>query len=270
MNGKLGCSPRGRAVGVALALSVVLGGYVAGPLSLPAASAAELHVFAASSLTEAFSELGKTFEAEHLNCAVAFNFAGSQLLRTQIEQGAPADVFASADAAQMEPLVRARLVSPQRVFAHNDLVVAASTRSGKVETLGDLALPGIRVVVAGGTVPVGRYTTQVLEAMDASRAYGDEFLTQVTANVRSQETNVRAVLAKVVLGEADAGIVYRTDVRGAEGIAVLDIPEHVNVIAAYPIATIRGAASGVLAEAFVQLVTSERGQKVLAAHGFRP
>ncbi|MFN8176821.1 MAG: molybdate ABC transporter substrate-binding protein [bacterium] len=232
------------------------------------AHAAPLRVSAASSLTEAFGEIAAVFERAHSGEKVELNFAGSQVLRAQIEQGAPVDVFASADLAQMEPLVTAKLVQPARVFAHNRLVAAASSKSGAVRSLADLAKPGIRVVVADPTVPAGRYTTQLLGKMAASGLFGADFPAAFEANVVSQETNVRVVLAKVSLGEADAGIVYRTDVGSAKQVTVLEIPEPMNVVATYPIAVVLGSASDDLATAFVELVLSEQGQAVLRKAGF--
>jgi molybdate transport system substrate-binding protein len=170
----------------------------------------------------------------------------------------------------MDPLRQAGLVGAATVFAHNDLVVVSSLRSKRARSLGDLAQPGARIVVAGPTVPVGRYTTQVLAEMAAAGIYGDDFQTRVSANIRSQETNVRSVLAKVVLGEADAGFVYRTDVHGTDGVIVLDIPLRMNVVAAYPIAIVQRTAARKLAESFVTLVTGERGRAALASHGFQP
>jgi molybdate transport system substrate-binding protein len=156
------------------------------------------------------------------------------------------------------------------VFAHNELVAVVSTKSGIVKGLGDLAKPGIRIVVAGETVPVGRYTTQLLEKMSAADIWGDDFESRVKANVVSRETNVRAVLAKVSLGEADAGVVYRTDVVATEGVAVLEIPESVNIVATYPIAVVSRTESPELAAEFVELVRGPEGQAVLRRHGFLP
>jgi molybdate transport system substrate-binding protein len=233
-----------------------------------AAGAATLHVSAASSLTESFGAIAEKFKASHPGAEVELNFAGSQILRTQIEQGAPVDVFASADVAQMEPLEKAAVVRASRVFAHNDLVAVASTKSGKVKGLGDLARPGIRIVVAGETVPVGRYTTQLVGKMSTAGLWGEGFQARFGANVVSRETNVRAVLAKVSLGEADAGVVYRTDVGAAAGVTALEIPSKCNVIATYPIAVVARTESADLAEAFVELVTGADGQAILREHGF--
>ncbi len=235
--------------------------------AVPSLAADPLRISAASSLTEAFTEIGAAFERAHPGAAVEFNFAGSQVLRAQIEQGAGVDVFA-ADLVQMNPLVKAKLVLEPRVFAHNGLVAVASAKSGAVRSLGDLARPGVRLVVAGPTVPVGRYTTQLLGRLTASGLYGDDFTARFNANVLSQETNVRAVLTKVALGEADAGIVYRTDIGTTEHVVVLDIPDRLNVIATYPIAVLERSEAKPLAAAFVDFVAGEPGRTLLKRRGF--
>jgi molybdate transport system substrate-binding protein len=241
---------------------------LAGALACGPASDATLRVSAASSLVDAFGAIAEAFETAHPGTDVELHFAGSQILRTQIEQGAPVDVFAAADLAQMEALENAALVRAPRVFAHNELVAAASTKSGHVKSLRDLVRPGVRIVVAGERVPVGRYTTQLLEKMNAGGPWGDDFRSRFEANIVSRETNVRAVLAKVVLGEADAGVVYRTDVAGAESVAVLEIPARCNVIATCPIAVVSRTESPNLAEEFVEFVAGAGGQAVMRRHGF--
>jgi molybdate transport system substrate-binding protein len=233
-----------------------------------AAGAGTLRVSAAASLTEAFGAIGTAFETSHPGTEVEFNFAGSQILRTQIEQGAPVDVFVAADLAQMDPLKKVDLVRPPRIFAHNELVVVTSAKSGTVKALGDLVRPGVRLVTAAETVPVGRYTTQILNKMTAGGLWGDDFQSRFVANIVSRETNVRGVLAKVSLGEADAGVVYRTDVAAAKDVAVLEIPARFNVIATYPIAVVARSESAALAAEFVELVLSKAGQLILLQHGF--
>ncbi|MGQ0721811.1 MAG: molybdate ABC transporter substrate-binding protein, partial [Candidatus Eiseniibacteriota bacterium] len=197
-----------------------------------------VRVFAASSLTEAFGEIGALFRSRSPGDDVEFQFAGSQLLRVQIEEGAPADVFASADRVHMDALEgRGLVVDGSVVFARNRLVVVTPVEHPKVERLADLARPGTRLVVADANVPVGRYTAQVLSKMTRAGLYGDDFQRRVSANVVSQETNVRAVLAKVALGEVDGGFVYSTDARTVAGkVITLDVPDRVNVVTEYPIA----------------------------------
>ena len=233
------------------------------------ASAETVRVFAAASLMEAFRDVAALYEQQHAGDAIELNFAGSQVLRTQIEQGAAADVFASADLAHADALKAAGLLGPHDVFARNRLVVVVPAGSPRVKGLQDVARPGVKVLVAGPTVPVGRYTTQALAKLAAAGLYGDDFQARVQANVVSQETNVRAVLSKVALGEADAGFVYATDATtAAQRVQVIDIPERYNVVAEYPIGVVTKSAAASQAKAFVDLVLGPEGQAILHKYGF--
>jgi molybdate transport system substrate-binding protein len=245
--------------------AVVLGAILAAP-----AAAETLRVSAAASLTEAFTEIARDFERARPGVTVELNFAGSQVLRTQIEQGAPVDVFASADRASLEPLERAGLVGRPVVFAHNRLVIVVPAAEARVARLGDLARPGTKVVVASPAVPAGRYTAQLLSHLGAARLYGDDFAARVEANVASRETSVRAVLAKVALGEADAGVVYATDAAASAKVRVIDVPARYNVVAEYPIAVVTRGPAGDIARAFVDRVRGVDGQAILRRHGFAP
>jgi molybdate transport system substrate-binding protein len=237
----------------------------------PRGSAETLRVSAAASLTESFQEIARAFESAHPGDSVELNFAGSQILRTQIEQGAPVDVFASADVTHAASLEAAGLLGPCQVFARNRLVVVVPAREPRVGRLQDLARPGIKVVVAGPNVPVGRYTTQVLAKLSAAGPFGDDFQTRVQANVASQETDVRAVVSKVVLGEADAGFVYATDAAAAsDKVRAIDIPARYNVVAEYPIGVVSKSPAAGKAKDFVALVLGEKGQEILRRHGFVP
>jgi len=231
-------------------------------------AAAQLTVFAASSLRDAFQDLGRSFEQQHPGTSLSFNFAGSQELRTQVEHGARADVLASADPRTLRALADAGLALQPQVFARNEpvIVVPAGNPAG-IHSLADLPRAR-RLVVGAPEVPIGEYTVRILEA--ASRRYGPAFGAAVEARVASRELNVRQVLAKVALGEADAAIVYRTDALASRGAAeVISIPPQLNVVAEYPIAVLRGAPRPGLARAFVELVLSPAGQAVLARHGFQ-
>jgi molybdate transport system substrate-binding protein len=232
--------------------------------ALPAVARADsVRVSAAASLTDAFGEIARLYEQAHPGDTVELNFAGSQVLRTQIEQGAPVDVFASADRVQADALKAAGLLGAVQVFAHNRIVVVVPADDSRVKTLTDLTRPGLRIVVAGPTVPVGRYTAEVLARL------GDDFRTRVVAGIVSQETSVRAVLAKVALGEADAGFVYATDALTAPAkVRVIDVPDAVNVVAEYPIGILARSTVPRQAEAFVAFVRSAEGQAVLQKHGF--
>jgi molybdate transport system substrate-binding protein len=239
----------------------------------PAAAPATLTVLAAASLTDAFTELGQIFEASHPGVTVAFNFASSNALAEQINQGAPADVFASASAKTMTTAIAGgRIVSgTQQTFARNRLVVIyPRDNPANLATLADLAKPSLKLVLAAREVPVGQYALDFLDKAAADPAYGAEYQTAVLANVVSHEENVRAVFTKVSLGEADAGIVYASDVVGvgAEDVDSLEIPDALNTIALYPIAALSDAGEPNLAQDFVALVLSAEGQSLLARYGF--
>jgi molybdate transport system substrate-binding protein len=243
---------------------------IVGVLALTAASvsAETVHVFAAASLTEAFRDVALAYEMAHPGDSVELNFAGSQVLRMQIEQGAPADVFASADPVHAEALRGAGLLGVGRVFAKNKLVVVVPPGEAKVRRVQDLVRPGLKIVIAGPTVPAGRYTAEVLARLDAAGLYGDDFQARVRANVVSQETNVRAVLSKVVLGEADAGFAYVTDAAGSDTVRTIEVPIRYNVVAEYPIGVVTRSKAEKRAQAFVEFVLSREGQGVLGKYGF--
>jgi molybdate transport system substrate-binding protein len=221
-------------------------------------SSTELKVFAAASLTGAFTDLGKRFSSANGGTRVTFNFAGSQALATQIQQSAPADVFASADLANMDKV--GDLVGTAHNFASNLLAIVVENGNPKgIGTLADLAGKDVKVVLAAEEVPAGRYAKQVLDKAG------------VDVPPVSQEDNVKAVVTKVALGEADAGIVYVTDVTaGGDKVEGVDIPEDQNVLATYPIATVKAAKAPDKAQAFIDLVLSDQGQQVLRQYGFRP
>lgn len=235
----------------------------------------EITVFAAASLTESYTELGALFEATYPGTSVTFNFGGSQQLVQQLEQGAPADVFASANTKQMGAAIEAgRVVSgTQQVFAHNRLIAIVSTNSPvQVNALEDLATPDLKIVLAAKDVPVGGYALDFLDKAAADNAYGPDYKTQVLNNVVSYEQTVKAVLTKVVLGEGDAGIVYSSDVTSdtARSVTTIAIPDALNTIATYPIAVVSDSANPPMAQAFIALILSPEGQAILAKHGFLP
>lgn len=232
----------------------------------------DVTVFAAASLAEAFEEIGAAFEAANPGVSVEYNFAGSQELRTQLEQGARADVFASANLAQMDLAIGAGAVDGEPVvFARNRLVVIIPERNeAGIETLADLANPGIKIVVAGPEVPVGAYARTLLDDAAADPGFGSDFAERVLANVVSEEPNVRQVLAKVQLDEADAGIVYTSDVTAdlADDVNAIEIPPGLSPVAAYPIAVTSDADDPVTAQAFIDFVLGREGQEIMSAHGF--
>jgi molybdate transport system substrate-binding protein len=221
-------------------------------------SPAEIKVFAAASLTAAFNKIGQDYTAANPNTKVTFNFAGSQALATQIQQSAPADVFASADTTNMGKV--ASLVGTPQNFASNLLrIVVAKGNPKAIKGLSGLSNPDLKVVLAAPEVPAGRYAQQALAAQ------------HVTVKPVSLEDNVKAVVTKVSLGEADAGIVYVTDVTAGGGkVEGVDIPNDQNVPATYPIATVKASTHQSQAQAFVDMVRSDQGQQVLSSFGFLP
>ena len=228
-------------------------------------------VFAAASLTDAFTEIGADFEAAHPGVTVTFNFAGSPALRTQIEEGAPADVFASANTKEMDTLVSGGLVDsaePQLFLTNQLVVILPADNPARVNSLEALATPGLKLVLAAEEVPVGKYARQSLELMNG--LYGADFKARVLANVVSNEDNVKQVVAKVQLGEADAGIAYSSDAVAAPELVQIQIPAELNVIAKYPIAALLAAPESDLADEFVAYVLSADGQATLAKWGFHP
>jgi len=222
-----------------------------------------LAVFAASSLTEAFTELESTFERAHPGLDVQLTFAGSHVLRLQIEQGAAADVFASADPLQMAALRGAGRLDSDTVFARNELVVVVpSDNPARIERFEHLS-NATRIVLGSAAVPAGRYADAVLDRSD------DEFAATVRAHVVSRENNVRLVRAKVELGEADAALVYRTDAIHARSIRAVRVPRDVAVPVELPIGVLSDAPHLEAGRRFSDHVLSALGQAVLADHGFK-
>ncbi|MCO5196525.1 MAG: molybdate ABC transporter substrate-binding protein [Anaerolineae bacterium] len=228
-----------------------------------------LTVFAASSLTDAFGEISAEFEAAHPETRIVLNFAGSQALRSQIAFGAEADVFAAADFKQMDALVDAGLVSAEAVtpFLTNQLVlITPPDNPANITVLSDLAGEGVTIVMAAPDVPAGAYTLATLNALATDPSQPQAVL----ANVVSEELNVRQVLAKVALGEADAGFVYASDVvaAGAGAVNIISLPVPSELRPAYPIAVLDNASSAESAAEFVAFVLSEAGQTILRKWGF--
>lgn len=241
-----------------------------GDVPAQAAPPRTITVFAAASLTPAFTSLQAPFEKRNSGWKVRFNFAASSALRAQIEQGAPADVFAAADYAQMRPLAEARLVRAPATFARNRLVVVAPTANpGKFRSPKDLCRPGMRIITTSEAVPIGRYTSLAIEKLAAQPGYPAGFAARVARSIVSREANVRTVLAKVELGEADAAMVYATDARSTPRVKAFTLPEPANVEADYPIAVVAASPHGPGAEAFVRFVRSPEGRAVLLRQGFR-
>lgn len=225
------------------------------------AAAAELTVSAAASLTAAFGEIATAFGSAHPGATARTNFAGSSTLVQQIREGAPVDVFASADESTMQKLLDAHDVAGEPVlFARNRLVIlVARGNPKKISGIADLAQPGLIVSLCGPTVPAGKYAREIFARAD------------VAVPESSQELDVKAVVSRVSLGEADAGVVYVTDARAAgERVDAVAIPDALNVVARYPIAVLARTQQPDLARDFVAFVRGAEGQAILARSGFLP
>ncbi|MFD4016295.1 molybdate ABC transporter substrate-binding protein [Streptomyces sindenensis] len=218
---------------------------------------ADLTVLAASSLTDVFKEAGAAYEAKNPGTEVTFSFAGSQELAAQVKQGAPADVLVTADTKTMNGL--SADTGKPTVIAENRLVIAVGEGNPKkVQNIEDLADPKLKVVLAAPEVPVGRYGKQILDAH------------KTEVRPVSQEPNVRAVLSKVELGEADAGLVYRTDAATAtDKVDAIEVPDAQNAIASYPAATLKASKHSEAATAFVAWLSTPEAQKILQGAGFQ-
>ena len=229
------------------------------------AEEAELTVSGAASLTDAFTDMGAAFEADNPGVTVTFNFGPSDGLATQINEGAPVDVFASASGTWMDAVQDdGPGVTGRTDFAKNRLVIIVpSGNPAGIEDISDLAEDDVKLVIAAEGVPVGDYAREILDEAGITDA--------ALANVVSNEEDVKAVVTKVVSGEADAGIVYVTDVTPdvAGDVETIEIPDDINVIATYPIAVVTGSQEAALAQRFVDYVLGA-GQQTLADHGFLP
>jgi molybdate transport system substrate-binding protein len=226
-----------------------------------------LVVLAAASLTEAFAAIEAELEAAEPGVDVVVSTGGSQALRVQIEHGAPADVFAAANAEHIDALVSAGLVRQSSPFAEGVLVLAVPPANpAGIRSLEDLP-SAARIVLGAPEVPVGQYTRTMLDRAEAR--YGAGFRARVEAHVVSLEPNVRQVLAKVELGEADAAVVYRSDVVASRNVKVIEIPAELDVRAQYHVGVLTAAAQPELAQRFVDHLRSAAGRAVLERHGFR-
>jgi molybdate transport system substrate-binding protein len=227
-------------------------------------------VLAAYSLSKVFPQIAARFSAAGSTRAVRFSFAGTDSLVTQIEQGAPADVFAGASTKYGDQLATEGLVRTPQPFATNALVaIVPASNPARISALEDLAKPGVKLVIGAQTVPVGSYTRTVLKNLDAS--LGPAFSEKVLANVVSDEDNVEGVLSKVRLGEADAGFVYVTDAKAAGAdVRTITLPQAAQAVAVYPIAVISKSSNAALAGVFVRFVLSPDGQILLREAGFGP
>lgn len=244
-------------------------GVVFQPVVVVQADQRELTVFAASSLADVLDELGQVF-SEQYGVDVLLNYAGTATLVTQIENGAQADVFASANLPLMQVLTDQQLIDPQQVsiFAANELVLLVpAENAAAIESAHDLAREGVLLVAAAPGVPVRDYTEQLLR--DLTGLYGAGFHDAVTANIISEESNVRQSVSKIVLGVADATFAYRTDITPdiRDEVRIIDLPVASPRVR-YPIAPLQSASNSEDAVAFIRFIHSEQGQQILTKWGF--
>jgi len=229
-----------------------------------------LTVFAAASLTEAFTDMALAFEKTQTDVDVLVNFAGSQTLRLQLSTGAKADILAVANQQHIAALHHDNLVGIPVIFTYNELtVIVPANNPANIHTLADLAQPNLKLVLAGPDVPVGRYSRKLLQNLN--QVIGIDYADTVLANLVSEEDNVKGIVGKVVLGEADAGIVYRSDVFGNQDAlsTPIEISAEDNIVAQYPMAKVINSSHPALAERFMMFVLSAEGQAILKAHGFK-
>ncbi len=237
-----------------------------------AAAPAELTVFAAASLREAFEEMAAAYE-ETTGTAIVLSFDASSALRAQVEQGAPADVFASADTRNAAILAEAGLLDGEPVnFAANLLtIIVPAGNPAAIESPADLARDGVSIVAAGDEVPITQYAVEAVANLGDLEGYPAGYAEAVEANIVSREDNVRAVVAKIALAEGDAGIVYLTDASSAGGsVASIAIPEEANVLATYTAGVVGASQRTAEGHAFLEWLTGPDGQAILMDHGFVP
>ena len=230
-----------------------------------------LNIFADSSLADLFTDLGGVFEASNPGVAVSFNFDSSQVLQKQIQEGASADLFASADALDMNALITSGLVdeAAAQIILSNDLVVILPLNNpAGIESLEDLAKPGVRLIVGSEESPIGRNSLLLLDRMDD--AFGAGFKDQALKNVTANEDNVKLLVSQIELGEGDAGIVYSSDAFVSSQLSIIDVPLDLNVAVDYSLAPLTKSANADLALKFIELILSGQGQEIIQRWGFLP
>ncbi len=228
-------------------------------------------VLAAASLTDAFGEMEEIFEERHPGVEVRVSYASSSALLAQLRQGAPADVYASADPEKMQRARDDGLVAGPETFARNrEVVLVPESNPAEIQSFRDLADSEVKLVIAQEGVPAAEYAGEILRRAAGDGKYGPDFRDSVLENVVSREPDVRSAVNRVVLGEADAAFAYASDVTPGvrDEVEVIEIPAHLNVTAEYPVAVTRGSENEELAREWVGLVQSERGQKILRQWGF--
>jgi molybdate transport system substrate-binding protein len=245
---------------------------VAAPSAAPSPEAAELTIFAAASLKNMLAEAETAYEAANPGTDLTISTDSSSALETKIEQGAPADVFLSADTTNPQKLIDGGLASGEAVpFAGNKLTLIVPTDNpAAIQSAADLAKPGLRIIAAGDEVPITKYATQLVENLAAEADDPAKFAAAYLANVASKEDNVSSIVSKVALGEGDAGIVYVTDAAASDEVTAIAVPAEANVPATYAGVVVGESPNHEAAAAFLDWLTSADGQAVLSSFGFLP
>ncbi|HEX5467373.1 MAG TPA: molybdate ABC transporter substrate-binding protein [Candidatus Limnocylindrales bacterium] len=255
------------------ALTVTIGVLaVVSACSGTSASATSLTIYAAASLKAALTKADATYQAARPGLTITLSTDSSAALETQIEQGAPADLFLSADASDPQKLVDKGLAAgSMTVFARNHLtIIVPKADPAGISTPLDLVRPGVKIIAAGPEVPITRYATQLVARLAKQPGYPADFAAEYAAHVVSQEINVSALVAKVGLGEGDAGICYVTDAKTSDDVATVDVPDAANVPATYGGVVVKASASQAAAQAFLTWLAGSDGQAILASFGFLP
>jgi molybdate transport system substrate-binding protein len=242
------------------------------PSAAPPAEAVELTIFGAASLKSALEKTQAAYEAANAGTTLTLSTDSSSALETQIEQGAPADVFLSADTTNPKKLVDAGLADGAAVtFAGNKLTIIVPTANpAAITTPADLVKPGVRIIAAGDEVPITKYARQLVDNLAQESGYPADFAAMYAANVASKEDNVKAVVAKVELGEGDAGIVYVTDAKASTKVTTVDVPDTANVPATYAGVVVKASRNAAAARAFLDWFAGPDGQAILSTFGFLP
>ena len=269
------CSPAGGSGGTGGPSASAMGPGSGAPSAAgpsPSASSVELTVDAAASLKDAMAAIATAYATAAPGTTLTVSTDSSATLRTQIEQGAPADVFLSADAKNPQVLVDAGLTDGGIAsLASNRLtIVVPPDNPAGISTPADLARPGVKIVAAGDEVPITKYATQAVKSLAGLPGYPHDYAAAYAANVVSREDNVRSVVAKIELGEGDAGIVYVTDAAASKAIKTIDLPPAANVVAMYAGVVVGSSAHPREAKAFLDWLVGSGGQAILASFGFRP
>jgi molybdate transport system substrate-binding protein len=262
-----------RGLTVALALALVVAACSSGaPSSAPSGEATELTVFAAASLKNVLAEAETAYEAANPGTDLTISTDSSAALETQIEEGAPADVFLSADTTNPQKLVDGGFAGGEAIaFAGNELTVIVPTDNpAGIQSPADLAKDGVRIIAAGDEVPVTKYATQLVQNVAAEEGSPPDFEAAYAANVVSKEDNVGQVVAKIELGEGDAGIVYVTDATASDEVTPIEVPAGANVPATYAGVVVGASPNQEAAAAFLDWLRGPDGQVVLSSFGFLP